>query len=137
MLTRYTGELDLNDIATDIMQELAIRFFDNRCFVTHEKFRRRGFVIHHLWYTDNDVIRANYPKGEKGRQAYIKALKPKVEKQPFRFLLIKNGIHTRLDHIRTGLTRMRRENFMRLCVAVMLTKKEKRKTVTKQYKRYK
>jgi|TARA_R100001530_G_scaffold131804_1_gene103687 hypothetical protein len=127
----------LNDVATDIMQELAIRFFDNRCFVTHEKFRRRGFVLHHLWYIDDDVIRSNYPKGEKGRQMYIKALKPKVEDMPFRFMLIKNGVHTRLDHIRTGLTRMKKENFMRLCVAVLLTKKTKRKNNKRRYVRHK
>jgi 7,8-dihydro-6-hydroxymethylpterin-pyrophosphokinase len=43
--------------------------FDNRCFVTHEKFKERGFVIHHLWYIENDVRRENYPKGDKGRQS--------------------------------------------------------------------
>jgi len=119
--------VNMNDDATNIMQELAIRFFDNRCFVTHEKFKLRGFVIHHLWYIENDVIRANYPKGEKGRQLYLKALKPMVEKNPERFMLIKNGIHTRLDHIRTGLTRMKRENFERLVLAVRMTIKTKRK----------
>jgi len=121
------------------MQELAIRFFDNRCFVTREKFRRRGFVIHHLWYLDEgDVTRGLYPKGEKGRQEYIKALKPMVENMPFRFMLIKNGVHTRMDHVRNGLTRMNRENFMRLCVAVLLTKKHKKKTIKKvrSYKRH-
>lgn len=126
------------DDASNIMQELAIRFFDNRCFVTHEKFKRRGFVIHHLWYLDDDVTRGAYPKGEKGRQEYIKALKPMVENMPFRFMLIKNGVHTRMDHVRNGLTRMKRENFMRLCVAVLLTKKHKKKTIKKvrSYKRH-
>ena len=121
------------------MQQLAIRYFDNRCFVTHEKFKRRGFVIHHLWYLDDDVTRGSYPKGEKGRQEYIRDLKPMVENMPFRFMLIKNGVHTRMDHVRNGLTRMKRENFMRLCVAVMLTKKHKKKTIkkVKSFKRYK
>ena len=118
------------------MSYLARTYFDNRCFVTHEKFKKRGFVIHHLYYIDNDVIRGNYPKGEKGRQEYMKDLKPMVEREPFRFMLIKNGIHTRMDHVRNGLTRMKRENFIRLCVAVLLTKKEPRKTNKKHYKRY-
>ena len=65
-MARVLAFVNMNDDATNIMQELAIRFFDNRCFVTHEKFKLRGFVIHHLWYIENDVIRANYPKGEKG-----------------------------------------------------------------------
>lgn len=117
----------MNDDATNIMQELAIRFFDNKCFVTHEKFKRRGFVIHHLWYIENDVRRENYPKGEKGRQSYIKALKRMVEKNPNRFILIKNGVHTRIDHPRNGLSRMKRENFERLVLAVRMTIKTKRK----------
>lgn len=117
----------MEDNATEIMRYLAHRYFDGRCFVTHEQFKSVGFVIHHLRYIDNDVIRANYPKGEKGRQLYLKALKPMVEKNPERFMLIKNGIHTRLDHIRTGLTRMKRDNFERLVLAVRMTIKTKRK----------
>ena len=119
------------------MAYLAKIYFDNRCFVTHEKFRRRGFVIHHLWYLEKDAIRSNFPKGEKGRQDYIKALKPYVERNPARFMLIKNGIHTRLDHVRTGLTRMKRENFERLVIAVRLSKKTKRKSNKRSYRRYK
>ena len=97
------GNMALNDNATKIMQELALRFYDNKCFVTHDKFKTRGFVLHHLWYIENDVRRENYPKGEKGRQSYMKALKGMVEKNPNRFILIKNGIHTRIDHPRNCL----------------------------------
>jgi len=128
-MTKMNGKKTLNENnATDIMQELALRFFDNQCFVTHEKFRRRGFVIHHLWYIENDVRREKYPKGEKGRYQYLKALRPMVEKQPERFMLLKNGIHTRIDHPRNGLSRMKKENFTRLVLAVQMTIKEKRKT---------
>ena len=127
-MTKMNGNMVLNDEATKIMQYLALTFYENRCFVTHEKFRKRGFVLHHLWYIDNDVRRENYPKGEKGRQNYMKALKPMVEKNPDRFILIKNGIHTRIDHPRNGLARMKRENFTRLVLAVQMTIKEKRKT---------
>jgi len=122
------GSMILNeDTATDIMQDLALRFFDNQCFVTHDKFKRRGFVIHHLWYIENDVRRENYPKGEKGRYQYLKALRPMVEKEPNRFMLLKNGIHTRIDHPRNGLSRMKSENFERLVLAVRSTKKVKTK----------
>jgi len=127
-MMKMNGSMILNeDTATDIMQDLALRFFDNQCFVTHDKFKRRGFVIHHLWYIENDVRRENYPKGEKGRYQYLKALRPMVEKEPNRFMLLKNGIHTRIDHPRNGLSRMKSENFERLVLAVRSTKKVKTK----------
>jgi len=125
--------------ASSIMQDLALRFFDNRCFVTHEKFRKRGFVIHHLWYIENDVRRENYPNGEGGRLQYLIDLVPMVEAIPGRFMLLKNGVHTRIDHPRNGLSRMKKENQTRLFVAVMLTVKEPRKIKkkVKSFKRYK
>ncbi len=127
-MMKMNGKKTLNENnATDIMQELSLRFFDNQCFVTHDKFKRRGFVIHHLWYIENDVRRENYPKGEKGRYQYLKALRPMVEKEPNRFMLLKNGIHTRIDHPRNGLSRMKSENFERLVLAVRSTKKVKTK----------
>jgi len=122
--------------AADIMADLAVRFFDNRCFVTHLKFKKKGFVIHHLKYLEHDVVRGDYPKGEKGRLEYLIDLKPMVEAMPFRFMLLTNGIHTRLDHVRRGLTRMKRDNFIRLALAVMMTEKHKVKKKVKSYKRY-
>jgi len=116
----------LSESATDIMRYLARNYFNNECFVSKEKFKDRGFVIHHLKYIDNDVRRENYPKGEKGRLQYLKALKPMVEKQPFRFMLLKNGWHTRIDHPRRGLSRLKRDNFSRLVVAVLLTEKHRK-----------
>jgi hypothetical protein len=113
----------MNETSTDIMRFLARRYFNNRCFVTLESYRDKGFVIHHLWYIQNDVKREKYPKGENGRNQYLNDLKPLVERQPYRFILIKNGIHTRLDHYKRGLTRMKRDNFNRLVVAVLLTRK--------------
>jgi len=114
------------------MGDLALRFFDGRCFVTHEKFRNRGFVIHHLFYIDNDVRRENYPKGENGRVQYLTDLIPMVEREPFRFMLLKNGIHTRIDHPRNGLSRMKRENQNRLFIATLLTIKTPRKVNKKR-----
>lgn len=102
---------------------LARKYFDDRCFVTHEKFRNKGFVIHHLWYITNDILRKNYSKGDRGREQYYHDLTPLVENMPFRFILIKNGIHIRIDHYKRGLSRMKKENFIRLVVAVLLTKK--------------
>lgn len=122
--------------STEIMRYLARRYFDNQCFVTREKFKDRGFVIHHLWYIENDVKRDNYPDGENGRNQYLNDLKPMVELMPFRFMLLKNGIHTRIDHFRTGLARMKKENQLRLFLAVMMTKKPERIIKKKHYKRH-
>ncbi len=119
------------------MQDLAIRFFDNRCFVTHEKFTRRGFAIHHLKYIDTDKKREVFPKGERGRLQYLKELKPAVELMPWRFMLIKNGIHTRLDHFRRGLTRMKPENVTRLFLAYLLTEKKRKIKIVHSFKRHK
>ena len=145
------------------MGDLALRFFNNKCEVTHEKFRSRGYVIHHRWYIENDVRRENYPKGENGRVEYLKALIPMVEKgltpeekleyynrvediknemnellddllnsTPQRFTLLKNGIHTRIDHPRNGLSRMKRENQLRLFIATLMTIKSPRKVNKKR-----
>ena len=111
------------ETSTSIMRYLAHKYFNNECFVTKEKFKDKGFVIHHLWYIEKDVLRSQFPKGEKGRLEYLKALKPMVEQMPFRFILIKNGIHTRIDHPRRGLSRLKRDNFIRLVIAVLLTRK--------------
>ena len=113
--------------STAIMTYLADKYFDNKCWVTHEKFKPRGFVIHNLRYIENDVERKDYPSGEKGRYAYLKDLVPLIERDPKRFVLIKNGIHTRLDHVRRGLTRMKRENFIRLAKLVIMTEKRKKR----------
>ena len=104
------------------MSSLA-KLFDNRCFVTHKPFKPKGFVIHHLWYIENDVERKNYPKGVKGREQYIKDLEPLVRNQPFRFVLITNGIHTKLDHIRNGVSRLTKENQARFIILMLLTRK--------------
>ena len=127
----------MSDTAESIMGYLAHRYFNNECFVTHNKFKPRGFVIHHLRYIDNDVRRENYPKGEKGRLQYLINLKVMVEKQPFRFMLITNGVHIRLDHFKRGLTRMRRDNVTRLFVAYLLTEKKNIIKKQKHYHRYK
>lgn len=128
--------ISLENQAGDIMQDLAIRYFNNMCFCSHEKFKKRGFVIHHLWYLDEDVRRENYPKGNNGRLDYLRDLRPMVESMPFRFILIKNGYHTRLDHFRSGLTRMKPENVYRLFIAYLMTRKKRKIKKTKSFKRY-
>ena len=113
-----------------IMSYLARTYFKNRCEVTHEPFQDKGFVIHHVREIENDVLRSQFPKGVKGRDLYLNALKPLVESDPSRFVLIKNGIHTKLDHKRNGVTRLKMENRKRFCDLALRTihlKKHKNK----------
>ena len=118
------------------MQDLALRFFDNKCFITHEKFKKTGFVIHHLRYIDSDQKRECFKSGENGRLEYLQALKPQVEQQPWRFMLLKNSMHGKLDHFRNGLTRMKPENVTRLVVAYLLTEKKRKIKIKQHYKRH-
>ena len=109
--------------AVEILTSLA-EIYDNRCFVTHRRFKPRGFTIHHLWYYDDDVRRDQFPSTPKGRDEYYTALEPLVRAEPWRFVLITNGIHTRVDHPRRGLSRMRRENQYRLFLLTIMTRKK-------------
>ena len=113
--------------AVEILSDLAVEFYENRCALTGEKFKPKGFVLHHLWYyIKDDVERKNYPAGPKGRDAYMRDLEPLVRAEPWRFLLTKNGMHTRLDHIRRGLTRLKKETLIRLFLAAYLAEKKRR-----------
>lgn len=140
----------LTDEATRLMSEMALRFFNNRCEVTHEKFKKRGFVIHHVIELDEgEVLRRNYPNGEKGRGEYLKALLPLVEwdyamykNSPYthkrRYALIKNGIHTKLDHVRNGVTRLelsKRQRFCELAMRTIHKKGKKAKVKVRHYHR--
>ena len=115
--------------STEIMQYLARKYFKNRCEVTLEEFKPIGFVIHHIREINNDVLRSQFPKGESGRFEYLKKLMPLVEKDPSRFALIKNGIHTKLDHKRNGVTRLKMENRKRFCDLAMRTIHLKKKKI--------
>ena len=103
------------------MRYLARKYFNNRCYVTLETFKDKGFVIHHIKEINNDVLRSQFPKGNKGRELYLNKLKPLVEKEPSRFTLIKNGIHIKLDHKRNGITRLKMENRKRFCELALKT----------------
>ena len=109
------------DSSQSIMRYLAKTYFKNRCEVTLEPFQDKGFVIHHIVEIEKDVLRSQFPKGNKGREQYLNKLKPLVESDPSRFALIKNGIHTKLDHKRNGVTRLKMENRKRFCDLAMRT----------------
>jgi hypothetical protein len=130
--------------STDIMRYLAINYFNNECFVTKEKFTPTGFVIHHVEELDEgEVLRKQFPNGENGRAKYLKKLSLLIQENyeecngdlnKMRYVLILNQIHTKLDHIRNGVTRGKLrdlENRKRFCDLTMRTihktKKEKRK----------
>ena len=100
---------------------LAEKYFGNRCQVTLRKFTPRGFAIHHIREIENDVLRRNYPAGDKGREEYYHDLEPLIEKDPDRFALITNPIHQKLDHKRNGISRLKMDNRIRFCALALLT----------------
>lgn len=120
-VVKIVGKNTMIETSTDVMRYLARRFFDNKCFVTHETFKDKGFVIHHIFEIEHDVLRSQFAKGEKGRYEYLRSLKSMVEDRPERFALIKNGIHTKLDHKRNGVTRLKMENRKRFCDLALRT----------------
>lgn len=136
------------DEATRLMQEMALRFFNNRCEVTLEKFRPRGFVIHHVKELDyGEVLRSQYLGGEKQRAVYLSDLLPLVEEDynssiyngsERRYALIRNPIHTKLDHLRNGITRLEMEKRKRFCDLALRTIHKKKSKVNKKqhFKRY-
>lgn len=105
----------------EIMSYLAKKYFNNRCQVTLETFKDKGFVIHHIREIEKDVLRTNYPQTPKGREDYLNDLKPLVEKDPSRFALLKNSIHNKLDNKRNGITRLKMENRKRFCELALKT----------------
>ncbi len=143
--------------STEVMKLVAGNYFNNECFVTRKKWEPRGFVIHHIEEIEHDVLRRNYPKGEKGRERYLNDLLPLIEtplteeqvneyrnrieilryelnvildefsRHPVRFALLKNFVHTRLDHIRYGTTRFPIEQRLRFVVLALLTVHRRRK----------
>ena len=108
----------------EIIMELGRIYQDGKSFVYKKKIQKRGFVIHHLRYRKGETVRrSEFPKGENGRDEYHRILKPFYDKWPMDYIIITKGVHTRIDHMKRGLSRMKKDNFMRLVLAVLLTEK--------------
>ncbi len=110
--------------AGEIIVELAKKYQDGKSFIFRKTVLKKGFVIHHLRYRKGQTVRwSDYPKTKKGRDEYNRDLKPYYEKWPMDYIIITNGMHTRIDHPKNGLSNLKTSNFMRLVLAVLLTKK--------------
>ncbi len=114
----------LPQTAGEIIVELARKWQDGKSFIYELKVKKRGFVIHHLRYRKGQTVtRKEFPDGEKGRDQYHRALKPFYNKWPMDYIIINKNIHITIDHYKRGLSRMKRDNFGRLVLAVLLTEK--------------
>jgi hypothetical protein len=101
-----------------IKQELAkLSQFKSKCYVCLAKASKRGFTFHHKHYIENDVVRKNFQKNEKGTLEYYKALAPLIKKDPSRFLWVCNPHHQSI----TRLSRFNKENRKRLISAVRMS----------------
>jgi hypothetical protein len=123
------------------MGELALRFFDNRCYVGRQKYKvRDGFSIHHLRYIDSDIKFDKFPSGAKGKRAYHEHLRTQVEKDPNRFRLIKKMWHAFVDATPNrpsrinGLSRIKPEEWERLKQLVDDT--DRKIKIKQHFKRY-
>lgn len=91
---------------------------DGKCFVCGKTKTRSGFVIHHLSYIFDDVTYNKYPKNMDGQLRYYKDLEKVVMEDPKRFLYVCNKHHQAIER----LNRYKKENLLRLILAVKLTK---------------
>ena len=135
------GGGDLNESYESIFKELSLRFFKNKCYVSHHKYKpKNGFTIHHYSYMSDDIKYDKFPKTVKGKLAYMQHLRKRIERNPENFVLIKKMWHTFVDATPNrgsrinGLSRIKQEEWERLKQVV---DKTERKTNKKHYKRYK
>ena len=111
-----------------ILSRLAI-LYNSECVITGKPFAVKGFTIHHMRYLKDkygkiiEKKRTDFPYTQKGRDDYYEYLEPLVMKDPGRFVLITNGIHTRLDHKIRGLTRLKKQTLIRLFIISYLSEK--------------
>ena len=117
--------------APEQFMELADRFFDGQCRVTHRKVKRVGFAIHHIKYHKNDVERKMYPYTPAGAIQYYRDLTPLIEQFPNDYALITNGVHRKLDNPRQGVCRYKPETRQRFCNLAMETESRSRWGVMK------
>jgi hypothetical protein len=96
------------------------KMLGGKCRVCKCTASKRGMVIHHYWYVDNDVIYSNYPQNDSGRLQYYKDLEPMIKANPKRFAYYCNTDH----HNVTAFSRFGDEKFNTLC----LERKRSRKT---------
>lgn len=80
---------------------------------------KRGMVIHHRWYIDNDVTYKGYPENDSGRLQYYLDLEPMIKKNPKRFSYLCNTDH----HSLTKLSMFGDKKFKALCLERKLTRK--------------
>lgn len=81
----------------------------NICGCTKAK---RGMIIHHRWYINNDVTYSNYPQNDSGRLQYYKDLEPIIKQNPKRFAYLCNVDH----HSLTMICRFGDKKFNALCL---------------------
>jgi len=120
--------------SSEIMTYLARTYFDNKCYVSHQKYKPNcKFQIHHLGYISGDLKYNQFPKTVKGKLAYMEHLKKQIEKDPTRFRLIRKMWHSIIDTfpkqaIRVnGLSRIKDDEWERLKKLVDDTREFKRK----------
>ena len=93
--------------------------YDSQCFICHKSMKsaKSGFTIHHLEYRWGEKTHKDFTSREK----YYAYLTPIIDQYPDAFMFLCNACHQSLDGPR-GLNRRKKENVLRLFLAVMNSK---------------
>ena len=92
--------------------------YGGECGICLKKMKsaKSGFTVHHLEYRKGEKIHRDFGS----RELYYKYLVPIIDKFPDKFMFLCNACHQSLDGPR-GLNRRKKENVLRLFLAVMNT----------------
>ena len=97
-------------------KEVAIKYYNGKCFVCQKKFGKY-FQFHHLRYEKNEKKWNDFVNPEE----YWKYLQSKIFEDPTRFRLLCRICHSRIDKKRGGLSRMKKDKIVRLFIVVLET----------------
>ena len=94
------------------------KMLGGKCKICGCIIHKKGMVIHHRGYIDNDVVYKNYPKNDSGRLKYYIDLEPLIKNNVKRFSYLCNPDH----HSLTKICLYGDKKFNALCLERKITK---------------
>ena len=96
------------------------KMLGGKCRICGCKISKRGMVVHHRWYINNDIVYSNYPQNDSGRLQYYTDLKEQISINPKRFSYLCNKDH----HSLTKFIQYGDKKFKALCLERKLSRKD-------------
>lgn len=112
-------------------KEVAIKYFQGRCFICEKKFGKY-FQFHHLHYYKDEKVFSDFRQ----QKDYWKYVSEKIIEEPRRFMLLCRVCHSRIDKRRGGIKRMKTDKVIRLFVAVLLSQNVNPKDIVPLFQMY-